>query len=106
MSWTNDFVSMMRGPEAGPSGGGIKLAQMTGPTTCVLGKLTLQAEDLLFADHLLQKTCIQVRETAPSGGGTCTDGSTYLPALKAGDLVAVVQVSDSKFFVIGRMVSA
>lgn len=106
MSWTNDLVTMMRGPEAGSTGGTIKLAQMLGPTSCKLGNLTLQKEDLLFADYLLQKTCIQVKETAPSNGGLCTDQSTYLPALKAGDQVAIVQISDSKFFVLGRMVSA
>lgn len=106
MSWTNDLVTMMRGPEAGSTGGTIKLAQMLGPTSCKLGNLTLQKEDLLFADYLLQKTCIQVKETAPSNGGLCTDQSTYLPTLKAGDQVAIVQISDSKFFVLGRMVSA
>jgi len=106
MSWTNDLVTMMRGPEAGSTGGTIKLAQMLGPTSCKLGNLTLQKEDLLFADYLLQKNCIQVKETAPSNGGLCTDQSTYLPALKAGDQVAIVQISDSKFFVLGRMVSA
>jgi len=106
MSWTNDFVTMMKGPGDGSTGGTIKLAEMLSPTSCKIGNLTLQKEDLLFADYLLKKNCIQVKEIAPADGGLCTDQSEYLPALKAGDHVAVVQISDSKFFVLGRMVSA
>lgn len=105
MGWTNDMVDLMRQGGSSP-GGVIKLAQMISPTSCKIGNLTLNAEDLLFAEHLLNKVCIQVKETAPSGGGLCTDQSTYLPALKAGDQVAVIQISDSRFFVLERMVSA
>ena len=106
MSWTNDFVDMMRQGDGSSSGGTIKLAEMLGPDSCKIGNLTLLKEDLLFAEHLLKKVCVQVKETAPANGGLCTDQSTYLPALKAGDKVAVVQISDSKFFVLERMVSA
>lgn len=107
MSWVEDFVGIARQePDAQPTVGGIKLAVMTGPTTCKVGNLTLNPEDLLFSEHLLKPVCTVVKETAPGGGGLCTDQSTYIPALKSGDQVAVIQISDSKFLVLGRMVSA
>ena len=106
MAWTNDMVDMMRqGGSSGP-GGQLKIAMMTGPTTLKIGNLILEKEDLLFAEHLIKPIATVVKETAPAGGGTCTDQSTYLPALKTGDQVAVVQISDSKFLVLGRMVTA
>lgn len=105
MSWVNEMVSIVREKE-GLSGGGLKLATMTGPNSCKIGNLELTKEDLLFSDRLLAPTCTKVSETAPGGGGACTDRSTYLTALKAGDMVAVYQVSDDKFIVLERMVSA
>jgi hypothetical protein len=103
MGWTNDMIDMMRGSNG--SGSGIKLAVMTGPTSCKIGNLELSATDLLISDRLLSSLCTKVSETAPSGGGTCTDKSSYLSALKAGDTVAVYQLSDEKFLVLERMVS-
>lgn len=105
MSWVNEMVSIVREKE-GLSGGGLKLAAMTGPNSCKIGNLELTKEDLLFSDRLLAPTCTKVSETASGGGGACTDKSTYLTALKAGDMVAVYQVSDDKFIVLERMVSA
>ena len=102
MAWTNDMVNLMR-QGGSERNGTIKLAQMTGPTTCKIGNLTLNREDLLFTDFLLAPVCTKVKENAPADGGLCTDQSTYIPALKAGDQVAVVQISDSKFLVLGRM---
>lgn len=105
MSWVNDMVTMMRQDTGSGSSGGLKLALMTGPDSCKVGNLELKKEDLLFADHLTKQVCTKVAMTAPSGGGTCTDKSIYLSALKAGDMVVVSQISDDKFLVIERMVS-
>lgn len=106
MAWTEDMVSMMRQGGSESQGGVIKLAEMIDPTSCRIGNLTLTKEDLLFDEHLLKPVCTDVIEQAPSGGGLCADQSIYIPALKAGDQVAVVQISDSRFLVLGRMVSA
>ena len=103
MAWMNDMVDMFG--SHGQTAAGLKLATMTGPNTCVIGNLQLTKDDLMFSDHLMQPKCVKVSETAPNGGGTCTDKSTYLPALQAGDVVLVYQISDSKFLVIERMVS-
>lgn len=102
MAWENDFSEMLAGNKASPQ---IKLAVMTGPNSCRVGNLQLTAVDLLISDRLLSPTCAKVSETAPDGGGQCTDNSTYISALKAGDTVAVYQLSDSRFLVLERMVS-
>lgn len=104
MSWVNDIVGMME--QEKEFGGTIKLGEMTGPTTCKIGNLILTKEDLLFAKHLLTTLCKTVNVSAPNGGGRCSDNSIYMPALKAGDLVAVVQISQERFLVLERMVSA
>lgn len=103
MSWTNDMAAMLNQNGSGMT---IKLGQMTGANTAKVGKLELTKDDLLFADHLLKQVCTQVKETANAEGSVCTDQSTYISALKSGDTVAMVQISDSKFLILGRMVSA
>lgn len=104
MAWENEFSDIINSNNrASPQ---IKLATMTGPNSCKIGNLSLTSEDLLFSDRLLSQTCTKVSETAPDGGGTCTDKSTYISALKSGDVVAVYQISDSCFLVLERMVSA
>ena len=103
MAWMNDMVDMFG--NHGQASASLKLATMTSPNTCTVGTLQLTKDDLMFADHLMQAKCVKVSETAPDGGGACTDKSLYLPALQAGDVVLVYQISDSKFLVIERMVS-
>lgn len=102
MAWMNDMAGMMASDQTAD----LQLAQMTGPTACKIGNLELTKDDLLFAEHLLKTVCTKVTETAPGGGGKCTDQSTYLSALKAGDTVLIRQMSDSKFLVIEKVVSA
>ena len=104
MSWVEGMAGMMGGAPA--AGGQLKLAVMTGPNTCKIGNLNLTAQDLMFADHLLQAKCTKVKETAPGGGGLCTDQSAYLPALAAGDTVLVYQLSDDRFLILERMVKS
>lgn len=104
MAWMNDMADMLGSQSM--STASLKLATMTAPNACTIGTLQLVAEDLMFADHLLQPKCTKVSETAPDGGGACSDKSTYLPALQAGDIVLVYQLSDSKFLVLERMVNS
>lgn len=103
MSWKNDLALMMN---PGEQQRGLKIAVMTGPKTCRIGKLDLQAEDLKIAAHLLAPVCTKVKETAPSDGGLCTDQSTYIPALAAGDQVLVYQMSDDSFVILEKVVNA
>ncbi len=100
--WANELAGL----NSQPSGYQLKLGTMTGPRSCSVGNLQLTSADLMIAEHLLQPVCVKVSETAPDGGGQCSDNSTYLSALKAGDTVLLYQLSDSKFLIIERMVSA
>ena len=102
MGWSNDLAALLGGNTATHE---LKLGTMTGPVSCNVGNLQLKQEDLMFAEHLLFPVCTDVSETAPNGGGKCTDNSSYIPALVAGDTVLVYQLSDSKFLVIERMAS-
>jgi len=103
--WAERMTAFVRQQGAVMNGRGIQLAVMTGPTSLSLGNLTLTAEDLLFSAHLLQPGCTKVAGTCPGSGGALTDSSTYLPALAAGDTVAVIQLSDSRFWVIEKVVT-
>ena len=105
MSWKNEFVDLMQQSGSAPRGS-LKVAVMTGPKSCKIGNLELQAEDLKIAEHLLNTVCVKVKETAPADGGICTDSSTYLPALKAGDQVLVFQLSDDRFVILEKVVDA
>lgn len=103
--WAERMTNLMRVQGAAMNGHGVQLAQMTGPTALNIGKLQLDAEDLVFSAHLLQQACTKVTGTCPAAGGTLADTSTYLPPLAAGDTVAVIQLSDSKFWVIEKVVT-
>lgn len=48
--------------------GQIQLAEMTGPTSCRIGKLELSSEDLLFSDRLFTKIAISVAGKCPGRG--------------------------------------
>lgn len=102
MSWQTDAADMMRGDKSTE----IKLAVMTGERSCEFGALALTAADLYIPDRLLTKICTEVKETAPAGGGQCTDQSSYSGPLKAGDKVLIYQLSDSKFAILDRVVDA
>ena len=102
MGWTDYMAGMMAQGQTAQ----LQLGQMTGPNSCMIGKLLLTKDDLLFNDRLLHSTCTKVSEIAKAEGSYCTDKSSYLPALKAGDTVLVYQISDSKFLVLERMVNA
>ncbi len=102
MAWMNDMVGLM----ATEASYETKLAEMTGPTACKIGTLELKKEDLLFSEHLLKTVCTKVSEIAQTEGAYCTDKSEYLSALKSGDVVLIRQLSDSKFVIIEKVVSA
>lgn len=79
---------------------GIQMGIMTGPYSCDIDGLSLAAEDLLFAEHLINPVAIKVKINKDG-----TDGSEYLEPLKEGDVVAVKRISDSQYLVLEKMVS-
>ena len=102
MSWQTDAADLMHRDKAAE----IKLATMTGERSCEFGAMSLTAVDLYIPDRLLTKICTGVKETAPAGGGQCSDQSSYSGPLKTGDKVLIYQVSDSKFAILDRVVDA
>ena len=92
--WAERMTVLMRQQGAVLNSRGIQLAAMTGPTSLSLGNLALAHDDLLFSAHLLQPVCVGETEVV-----------SYLPALKAGDTLAVIQLSDSRFWVIEKVVT-
>lgn len=81
----------------------IQIGEMTSETTCKIGKLELEKEDLLFADHLMTKLCTEVKGSVNEG--SITDSSIYITALKKGDKVAIYKVNEDQYIVLERLVS-
>lgn len=100
--WADNMIDVLKGPAQ--SGKGLQLAAMTGPDSCRVGNLNLAAADLMAADSLTRQLCTKVSEITTTEGEECTDKSTYLPALKAGDTVLVCQVSETKFVILAKVV--
>lgn len=94
------FVGMMREQGAVNNGNGIQLAVMTGPKSCKIGTMELTGEDLYIPDRLLSPACTGVKVPAPG-----KDSSSYSTALKAGDTVAVYQLSQTQYLILQRVVS-
>ena len=78
----------------------VQLATMTGGKTCIIGDLSISAEDLYIPDRLLSSVCINVN--VPENH---QDKSNYSPPLKAGDTVAIYKLSDKKYVILDRVVS-
>ena len=94
-NWRDEFLGLMRGESERNAPRSLKLGQMTGPDSCRIGTLQLQRSDLLISDRLMSPMCTQV--TGETQG-------TYSAALKAGDVVVVYQISESKFVILERVV--
>lgn len=92
--WAERMTNIMRQQGAALNGPAIQLAVMTGPTSLSIGNLALDQDDLVFSEHLLQPICVGEH-----------DVEDYLPALTVGDTVAVLQMSDARFWVIEKVVS-
>ncbi len=80
----------------------IQLAEMTGPRSCKRGDgFPLYAQDLYIPDRLLQPVCVSVN--VPE---THKDTSSYNGALKAGDVVVICRVTNTKYVILERVVAA
>ena len=78
---------------------GMQLGVMTGSVTCDVDGLSLSAEELLFSEHLINSVATEVKIKKDG-----SDNSEYLEPLKKGDLVAVMKMSDSRYFILEKMV--
>lgn len=91
------------------------LAVMTGADSLTYNGMEFEAEDCLFADHLLEKRLknldFKINDDTPSENEghhvhPWTDKSKYIPALKSGDTVFGILIStdeDQKFLVLCRI---
>ena len=95
-----EMVNMMREQGAVNNTAPIQLATMTGTRTCSIGDLSLMAEDLYIPDRLLASVCTKVN--VPESH---QDKSSYSAPLKAGDVVALFQLSDTKYVILDRVVN-
>lgn len=102
MGWESDFLDFV--PAQVEDGAGIQVAEMTGPTTCKIGDMPLQAEDLYFSENLVHPIATAVAGHCPADG-ELKDKTRYLPALVAGDRVAVYRLNDTKYIILGKLVS-
>ncbi len=95
-----EIVGLMRNQGATNSGPSIQLAVMTGSNSCKIGTLMLSGEDLYIPDRLLSQACTGVKVPALN-----KDASSYSAPLKAGDMVVVYQLSQTKYVILQRVVS-
>ena len=93
-----EMVNMMREQGAVNNTAPIQLATMTGARTCSIGDLPIYAEDLYIPDRLLASVCTKV--DVPE-----SHQSSYSAPLKAGDVVALFKLSDTKYVILDRVVS-
>lgn len=96
-----EMVNMMREQGAANNTAPIQLATMTGARTCSIGDdLPIYAEDLYIPDRLLASVCTKV--DVPESH---QDKSSYSAPLKAGDVVAIFRLSETKYVILDRVVS-
>lgn len=81
----------------------LRLCEMLSPTSCKYGQLVLDADDLLFSEHLVKSIMSELDISINYNLGY-TDNSAYISPLKKGDKVLVCQISDDKFAVLERLV--
>ena len=86
----NAYEKLLGVMGAGAEPSRVTLATMESATSCRVGKLKLQDEDLLIAHHL--KT------------GWRIDDYTFINPLQAGDQVLIVKISDELYAVMERVV--
>lgn len=86
----------------------IFIGEMTSKNECAIGSLSLDKEDLLFAEHLTKKIVSEIDIKADDKKVSKTginDKSKYIEPLKKGDKVLLYKVSEEKYVVIERVVS-
>ena len=93
------IINIMRSQGAVKNPTGLQLAEMTDATSCDVGELHLEADDLLISQHLTDyKIEIEL-------SGSKKEAIIY-GHLKKGDLVLVQRMSDEKYVVIEKLLEA
>lgn len=110
MSWTDDVIRTMRTQGAAHNPPRIQLGKMTGADSAKIGALELAKDDLLFFERDLKRSAVRVAGMCRDGA-PLADGSEYIEALKAGDMVALYALAGAdhtatKYLVLGKVVSA
>ena len=85
------IISVMRKEGAKKNERGVRLAEMTEDFGVKAGELSLEKDDLVFAEHLIT-------------GYKDKDGNSIRPVGK-GDSVLIKRLSDEKYAVIERVIS-
>ena len=76
-----------------------QVAEMTSATSCKVGDLKLDADDLLIAEHI---TDYEIKISPQSGGDTRV--IKVHSVLKKGDVVLVYRLSDEQYVIIEKLV--
>lgn len=116
------IINIMRNQGAVKNPIGLQLAEMTDATSCDVGELHLEAEDLLISQHLTDyEIKIDVEDNGKLNSTTTTvaqhrhDIDTFTSTetkikvygkLKKGDLVLVQRLSDEKYVIIEKLLEA
>lgn len=114
------IINLMREQGAVKNPASLQLAEMTSATTCKIGDLKLEADDLLIAEHLTDYEIeIDIESEGDLEAPTTTvsqhahavksmkSKNTKIKvhgALKKGDLVLVQRMSDEQYVIIEKLV--
>lgn len=82
------IINMMKNSK--DSATNLFITNMDSPNACRVNNLLLRGDDLLISQHLAT--------------GWYKDKDTFIEPLKAGDMVIVVKLNDTKYAVLERMV--
>lgn len=93
------IISIMRNQGAVKNPIGLQLAEMTDATSCDIGELHLEAEDLFISQHLTDY------EIEIELSGYKKDAIIY-GHLKKGDIVLIQRISDEKYVIIEKLLEA
>lgn len=116
------IIKIMRNQGAVKNPVSLQLAEMTDATSCDVGELHLEAEDLLISQHLTDyEIKIDIEDKGELNSATTTvaqhkhDIATFTSIetkikvhgkLKKGDLVLVQRLSDEKYVIIEKLLEA
>lgn len=97
------IINLMREQGAVKNPTSLQLAEMTSATTCKIGDLKLEADDLLIAEHL---TDYEIEIDIESEGELKVKNTKIKVhgALKKGDSVLIQRMSDEQYVIIEKLV--
>lgn len=104
MNGYEQIINLMRQQGAVKNPASLQLAEMTSATTCKIGDLKLEADDLLIAEHLTDYE-IEIESDLEAPTTTASQHTIKVhAALKKGDLVLIQRMSDEQYIIIEKLV--